>query len=116
MNLLIIWLIVSVVSTALVLLSIRFAPTLDDEPLDSVNETLLRVDSGHQRQTSLSADQRRKSVRQIRNVKIIRSDANPGVPQSHSKGNARSKDNALLPPQTNRLGHFAIVPSEEPQA
>ncbi|QEF98828.1 hypothetical protein Mal15_28850 [Stieleria maiorica] len=38
MNFLIIWLIISVVCTGIVLISIRYAPRIEDEPLDSFYE------------------------------------------------------------------------------
>ena len=52
MNLLVIWLIISIISTIIVLLCIRSAPYIDDEPLNSElfgngDEPKRRIDSRH---------------------------------------------------------------------
>lgn len=116
MNLLIIWLIVSVISTGLVLLSIRFAPTWDDEPLHSHGERWLRIDEDHDQPMSLEQPTRRKHSKMDRNVKIIRSDARAEMPPVHSSETSKTNEKASSKPPLIRLGRFAIIRSEEPQA
>ena len=92
MNLLMIWLIVSGVSTVFVLLSVRSAPTWEDEPLNIPDESIRKFDTAHD-----AADHRaagfRKQPRKV--IKSERGKASPPHP---------------------KLSNFAIIRSEETQS
>lgn len=72
MNLLIIWLIVSVICTGVVLVCIRFAPRIEDEPLNSYYESEARIDRRQrsaERQAKSSACETRGEIRSIHRTK-----------------------------------------------
>ena len=96
MNLLIIWLIVSVVCTGVVLVCIRFAPRIEDEPLNSYCEHEARTDrsSGSaERQSKFPACETRGEIRSIH----------------RSKSGQRA-------PLAPKLSHFVINRPEESQS
>lgn len=96
MNLLIIWLIVSVVCTGVVLVCIRFAPRIEDEPLNSDCEPDTRVDRRHG-----SADRQAKS------------------PACETRGEIRSIHRTKAgqrAPLAPKLSHFVINRPEESQS
>ncbi|QDV81327.1 hypothetical protein [Planctomycetes bacterium TBK1r] len=96
MNLLIIWLIVSVVCTGVVLVCIRFAPRIEDEPLNSYCDSETRVDRRQgpaEPQSKAPACETRGEIRSIHRPK-------PG------------KRAPLAP----KLSHFVINRPEESQS
>ncbi|WP_182870079.1 hypothetical protein [Stieleria mannarensis] len=96
MNFLIIWLIVSVICTGIVLISIRYAPRIEDEPLDSYCDAEAqeeRLGDSSPRRTRAPACETRGEIRSIHRPK-------PG------------KRAPLAP----KLSHFVINRPEETQS
>ncbi|QDV45052.1 hypothetical protein Enr13x_49250 [Stieleria neptunia] len=96
MNLLIIWLIVSVVCTGIVLVCIRFAPRMEDEPLNSCGEP--------------EADLNRRYTPDARR---------PKSPACETRGEIRSIHRpkpGKRAPLAPKLSHFVINRPEESQS
>lgn len=88
MNFLIIWLIISVVCTGLVLLSLRFAPSWEEEPMDSFLAESRQDESNNQCE---------KVAAKLGKVK-------------------RTETRVQTPPPSPNLANFAIIRTEEPQS
>lgn len=100
MSFLIIWLLVSVVCTGLVLLSFRFAPRWEDEPLDSFLAES-RQDSDVYGRRDSPAESPEKAIAQTSNL----------------TGNAKRTDARIQStPPTPNLVNFGIIRTEEPQS
>lgn len=81
MILLLTWLIVSVLCTGLVLVGIRFAPRIDDEPLDRFDDARPRIDEGHLPSDRRSQSGAPKENTGIRRLHVIRGNRIPSNPK-----------------------------------
>lgn len=117
LNLMIIWLILSAISTLLVLWSIRFAPPMEDEPLDIRDDPSTRLDERHPANTQAGDSRHSASSHTVREHEQPAS--HPGFPPRQSDHQIASihsvkKGTTQLP--NPRLANYSILRWEEHQS